>query len=305
MPAWVLTIFEFADWKARAAMMIASKRWWRNCNDPNFYRFLCQRLSAEHGIYIPQTLPASETWRGLFIDAFKLRHLWSPAAGDHNVLSLNPHESVGERFKISVFARFCPARESLKKSTKSDGTDAATAEEVEVTLPLYQRLAMIKMSRNLKSNKEALKILTSEGGWFKDRWNSLGNKENLENENVNHVQTRGGATFDADQDVPKFALNLRAQNDKLTARIARGGKDAKAASSDPSRMVACVQTVDPVTGRVVMVAPEVGLREFSFDSVLHARASQKSVYDASTRRLVMDFLNGFNSTAIVYGQTGK
>ena len=68
---------------------------------------------------------------------------------------------------------------------------------------------MIKMSRNLKSNRQALKILTKEGGWFKSRWTNLGNEENISNsENVNHVQTRGGATFDADQAIPQFAKHL-------------------------------------------------------------------------------------------------
>lgn len=178
-------------------------------------------------------------------------------------------------------------------------------EEIEVTLPLHQRLAMIKLSRNLKSNKEALKILTSEGGWFGSRWNSLGNKENVVNENVNHVQTRGGATFDADQNIPKFALQMRAEKEKIStlADAKKGALKARQQSED--RMVASVHTVDPVSGRVVMVAPDVGLREFSFDSVLHPQATQRSVYDASARRLVMDFLNGFNATAIVYGQTGK
>ena len=35
------------------------------------------------------------------------------------------------------------------------------------------------------------------------------------------------------------------------------------------------------------------------------RATQRFVYDSSTKRLVMDFMNGFNATVIVYGQTGS
>ena len=166
---------------------------------------------------------------------------------------------------------------------------------------------MIKMSRNLKSNRQALKILTTEGGWFKSRWTSVGDKQNVGNagsENVNLAQTRGGATFDADQNVPQFAMHMHSDHSRVTKN---GTAVPKTASNqdDGSRMVACVQTLDPLTGRVVMVAPDVGLREFSFDSVLHPKATQRSVYDASARRLVMDFINGFNSTAIVYGQTGK
>jgi hypothetical protein len=306
MPAWVLTIFEFSDWETRARMMITSKRWWRNCNDSSFYRFLAGRLAIENGIYIPPVLPASESWRSLFVDAYRLRSLWSPQ-DDHSYLVPNK-EGVGERFKISVFARFCPPRAPVRKSKAVEAPASPTTvidEEIEVTLPLYQRLAMIRMSRKLKSNKQALKILAAEGGWFKERWNSVGNKENLSAENVNHVATRGGSTFDADQEISDFALQLRAKNDRQIAQLVKGGRVAGGAgASDATRVVATVQTVDPVSGRVVMVAPEVGLREFNFDTVLHAKASQKSVYNASARRLVMDFLNGFNSTAIVYGQTG-
>jgi kinesin family protein 5 len=70
------------------------------------------------------------------------------------------------------------------------------------------------------------------------------------------------------------------------------------------RITAAVQNVDPGTGRVVMIAPDVGLREFSFDGVFPEKASQKTLYDTVARRLVGDFVNGYNATAIVYGQTG-
>ncbi len=311
MPPWVLVVFEFSDWRTRANLMMTSKRWWRNCSEQSFFRFLANRLAVENGVYVPAILPANETWKGLFSDLYKLRNLWSPAQN----VTVSSHqyskESVGERFKISVFARFRPHDKTAAKKAVTEGDADIEHEEVEVTLPLHQRLAMIKMSRKLKSNRQALKILTSEGGWFKSRWTSLGNEENISNsENVNHVQTRGGATFDADQDIPQFAKHMHAGHSKAAKQgaavfIPSHDRSVSPNAEDGTRMVACVQSVDPLTGRVVMVAPDVGLREFSFDSVLHPKATQKSVYDASARRLVMDFLNGFNSTAIVYGQTGK
>lgn len=308
MPPWVLVVFEFSDWRTRANLMMTSKRWWRNCNDQSFFRFLANRLAVENGVYVPAVLPASETWRSLFIDIYKLRTLWIPSSEDSAEFYpySPPSDSIGERFKISVFARFRPHDKVAAK--KTDVERENEHEEIEVTLPLHQRLAMIKLSRNLKSNSQALKILTNEGGWFKSRWTSLGNKENAENggsENVNHLQTRGGATFDADQKVPQFALHMHSDRDKILKTGSVAAKSKATSSDDGARMVACVQTVDPLTGRVVMVAPDVGLREFSFDSVLHPKATQRSVYDASARRLVMDFINGFNSTAIVYGQTGE
>ena len=67
-------------------------------------------------------------------------------------------------------------------------------------------------------------------------------------------------------------------------------------------MIARVQSIDPGTGSVVVVAPDVGLRQFTFDSVLPPTCSQQLAFDTTTRRLVMDFINGFNATALVYGQ---
>jgi len=42
-----------------------------------------------------------------------------------------------------------------------------------VTLPLHQRLSMIRMSQRLPSNAAALKVLAAEGQWFEARWNAL------------------------------------------------------------------------------------------------------------------------------------
>ena len=66
-----------------------------------------------------------------------------------------------------------------------------------------------------------------------------------------------------------------------------------------------VHTVDPGTGRVLMIARGVGLRAFDFAHAMNDRTRQPWVYEAVSRRLVYDFLNGFNATIIVYGQTGS
>jgi hypothetical protein len=44
---------------------------------------------------------------------------------------------------------------------------------------------------------------------------------------------------------------------------------------------------------------------FAFDSVLTPEAAQADVYDQTARRVVDDFLDGFNGTVFVYGQTGS
>ena len=44
---------------------------------------------------------------------------------------------------------------------------------------------------------------------------------------------------------------------------------------------------------------------FAFDAVLAPQAAQADVYDATARRVVADFLDGFNGTVFAYGQTGS
>ena len=53
-----------------------------------------------------------------------------------------------------------------------------------------------------------------------------------------------------------------------------------------------------------MIAPG-GLRCFEFTHVFDPSASQTLVYDSCGRGSVADFLNGFNTTLIVFGQTGS
>ena len=63
--------------------------------------------------------------------------------------------------------------------------------------------------------------------------------------------------------------------------------------------------VDEKGGRVMAVAPGVGLRELAFDAVYSDRATQLDVYEQSARALVADVINGINATIVVYGQTGR
>jgi kinesin family protein 5 len=161
-------------------------------------------------------------------------------------------ESVN-RFKINVYTRFKPNPNALL-----DDHDPSSNK---VVLPLHQRLALIKMSHGLRTNRDALQVLRNEGSWFGTQWAEIDRKNGT----------------------------------------SRKPSSAKAAAP----LIAGVQSVDPSSGRVVFVTPDVGMREFAFDGVLPADISQSEVYNKVAMRLVTDFINGFNTTAIVYGQTGS
>jgi kinesin family protein 5 len=348
--SWAFTVLEFAGWEERVALTSTNKHIRKQTNnDDQYWRFLCTLLAREHGVYVPPTVPKNlRTWRHLFRELFPMRKMWAPAPAplirdndddddDDDDAFANvevPMPEQGERNKIQVFARFKPKPE--KKATDAD--DAAQAaeasestdkDEVEVTLPLHQRLAMIRMSHNLTSNRQALKVLTTEGGWFTARWSEIAAKEKKQADAEDNINGGGGGedekenagasgsdgaspnkaagdaattkakkahVFDAQTDVDSSAAGRRSALPRdFAIRAGKGG----------DKITASVQSVDPGTGRVVMIAPDVGLREFAFDGVFPARASQQGVYDTVARGLVCDFLNGYNATCVVYGQTGS
>eukprot|EP00596_Hydrurales_sp_CCMP1899_P005227 CAMPEP_0119050078 /NCGR_PEP_ID=MMETSP1177-20130426/68072_1 /TAXON_ID=2985 /ORGANISM="Ochromonas sp, Strain CCMP1899" /LENGTH=726 /DNA_ID=CAMNT_0007028065 /DNA_START=291 /DNA_END=2471 /DNA_ORIENTATION=- len=229
-------------------------------------------------------------YKGLFKELYLLKNMWKSRTieeEESNNCIVNSLQA-GDKNKISVYARFSPKRLQLNDIVDENNENVNGSNDQEVTLPLYQRLAMIKLSHNLKGNRQALKVLASEGGWFQSKWADIKNRDVPEENQDSAVKSNRGEVFDTgnssqERRVPTFTLKSGAQLEKITA---------------------AVQNVDPGTGRVVMIAPDVGLREFSFDGVFPERASQKTLYDTVARRLVGDFINGYNATAIVYGQTG-
>lgn len=161
------------------------------------------------------------------------------------------------------------------------GTDGEPSlPDKRIVLPLHQRLSLIKLSNGLTSNREAIQILMSEGSWF------------------------GGLDADKENSTPSDSSAL----DKHRAR-----------SPNTKDLVASVHSVDPGSGKVVLITPDVGLREFSFDAVFPSNTGQRAVYQTVTAGVIMDFMNGifkpfdspslnyrlgFNATILVYGQTG-
>lgn len=96
-----------------------------------------------------------------------MRKMWNVPTVDG--IEISPELRAGGKKNISVYARFSPKRPksaALKTELENKENEIINSEveEVEVTLPLHQRLAMIRMSHDLNSNRQALKVLTSEGG---------------------------------------------------------------------------------------------------------------------------------------------
>ena len=158
-----------------------------------------------------------------------------------------------DRYNISVSIRFKPESKRMSNYSSVNNTKKAI-------LPLHQRLALIKVTNDSNSNRDAINILRENGEWFKEYWKSVGKKR------------------------PNNSIDSIAANIDLACGI---------------------HDIDEVNGRIVIVDATKGLREFKFDQVFNESSTQASIYDSSVRRLVCDFINGFNATCLVYGQTGS
>ena len=215
-----------------------------------------------------------KSWRKLFLDFYKIKNFWitpplSIDAFDNGInsggggggggdsssssLVLGRAKLVGhtgrtankEKFKVNVFARFRPlAKEAPKEIGKEIGKDkdndnlsSLPEDKTEITLPLHQRLKMIKMAKNLKSNKQALQMLAAEGEWFRDKW--VGSA--APNTDTEHNKENKSA---------QFVINIETNENKLNV-----GFNPSKSGVKFEKNTARVEQMDGVTNRVVVVAP--------------------------------------------------
>lgn len=336
-PSWLPEVLSFGSWQDRAAIISTSRRT-AITRDDMLYRYFCTLLRKESGLYIPVSLPSSDrSWKNVFMEYYRARDLWSavpePEEGEEDAaLWRRSNQAIKtERFRVNVYARFRPMNEEEAQAKKDkldklkeERRENGEAEEEEdampkCVLPLHQRLSMIRMANQGSGSKgmskrEALRVLASEGDWFgkkfkminKNETGKIKDKENSSKENTNNQ--RQGTT---NTDVIDMDLNLGFGG--VSALLRKGEKPLQFQKVKREQTVSKVQSVDPNMARVVMMAPDVGLREFSFDGVVaaakpghdNASTQQEKVYDLVCKRLVMDFLNGFNGTCIAYGQTAS
>ena len=123
--------------------------------DEAFRRYL-NRLHIEKGLYSNPGLGAGDSSKDLFVALWSRRGLWfapegrveeEPQSNDDDaplpVWRLPARPATTENFKISVSARFKPKEEV-------NGADEGGDKNAKVTLPLHQRIQLIKMSRRFK-----------------------------------------------------------------------------------------------------------------------------------------------------------
>lgn len=263
-----LRILEYSTFNERGLVFTLSKEYFKYGTTDLVYRWLCYRLTIERKVYSPLKLSPGMTWKKTFLELYKIRNLW---VGDAHTTIVGQSESFQsiskENFKINVYARFRPLNEEIQFEHK------------QITLPLHQRLGLIKLSCNLKSNRDALRVLKEEGSWFGKKW-----KEHHQQFKSEHKSEQKNNNNDDSSSAANRVSQKKSQTTPLHAHI---------------------QHIDVGSGRVIVMTPDVGIREFSYDGVFPATCEQKTVYDIAGLRLVADVINGFNSTLIMFGQTGS
>lgn len=136
------------------------------------YKWRVERLHIEKGVYFsPELSPKFSNWKDAFLNSWDQKSLWNsqiPSIVD---------DAKEDHFQISVSARFKPKGISLYTPSSIRKID----------LPLHQRLAIIRMNRNITSQKEAFQILTQQGAW-----NSGFHNDAIESHN-NEYSTRHGS----------------------------------------------------------------------------------------------------------------
>ena len=257
-----LNILEFTSIKERSQLAYISRDYRHLALEIYVQKWMCYRLMEDYKLYHSLKLSSGTSWQKIYRELRGRIDLWN---------CKEMRQTGSNQSKIQVYSRFRPFDKlstinSLKES-----------EQRVITLPLHQRLTLIKLTFGLKSNKQALRVLKEEGSWFGKKWNNIDlKKSEIEEDKENMIEN---------------SVSLKKSGNM------NFGKSAP--------LTADIQSVDPSTGRVVIVAPDVGMREFSFDGVFPGNSSQTQVYDSVASGLVTDVMNGCNATAIMYGQTGS
>ena len=179
--SWLLSVLVFCSWDDRWNVLSTSRRIHQFRQSDLFWRWMCGRLNVENAVYSPYVIPIATNFRTLFKELYPLRNMWQEVlkidedSEEHsNPMISQTQGQEGDKKRISVYARFSPKIPkkpetdelgNVQQQNENDENENENEnDDLEVTLPLHQRLMMIKLSHNLKSNGQALKVLAAEGG---------------------------------------------------------------------------------------------------------------------------------------------
>ena len=256
---------EFCDAKSRSNGFLVSKRYSSILTSTPSFRWRLERLHIEDGIYYSPLNTNASNYKSRFIELRRKKKLWRVDEGNVESNIDNPGKMLGSKagkFNINVSVRLKP---SVENTLQNDEGPA-------VTLPLHQRLTLLKMKHNLPSNNQAIGILKEQGEWFKSKNDCMDTTKTVSNEETLNVEEKKSN-----------------ENDFQNQRVLSCG----------------INEVDYKNSNIAVVDPIKGLRNFEFDHVFPESSDQACIYDKTTINLVGEVINGLNATILCYGQTGS
>jgi len=191
-----------------------------------------------------------------------------------------------DTFRVSVCARLKPR--GLARPEGAPIRGAAGGGKID--LPLHQRLQLIRVNRNLSSRKEALGVLRDQRGWFGG---------------LDEGSFYDGSEEEAEEKKEEAVVWLNNTKDQPFGGVPIANAEGRVGDAvETPSLRGGVHFMDKDNGRVVIVDPTKGLREFAFNAVDDG-ASQSEFYDTTALPLVGDVINGYSATCLVYGETGS
>mmetsp|Transcript_22545 Transcript_22545/g.28908 ORF Transcript_22545/g.28908 Transcript_22545/m.28908 type:complete len:714 (-) Transcript_22545:1236-3377(-) len=245
----------FSDHTTRCKCIFLSKHYSKILTTEASFRWRLERLHIEHGICPPHRLRTRETWGTVFRKLILIRSLWSD--------SLVPSPAQVKRIPVHVSIRIKP----MIDQTREDDDN-----KKDVTLPLHQRLALIKINNEIESNSDAIQILAKKGAWFGAKWAERNKKRSIDGKNGFELESE------------KAFGHCKTD----TLRLKRG-----------------IHAVAPKEGKVITIDSNRGVCEYQFPLVFDASAKQCEIHDCCSKRLLHHLVNGYNCTLFAYGQTGS
>jgi len=258
-----------------------NKKWKDALLKGDFYwRFLCECIARERLLYVRCIPREANAARALFLDLWAVRSKFVSSGPDSAVVA----ESV-PRFSVSVAARFKPP--TMEDSGESE----------RVPLPLHQALPLLReRAKRRPRDPWAAAVVDQED----DQEDEGGAASNCPD---GPAAAKCTPESSPKMDSPKPAAET--DTESTDEPVAESSGTPEEEDDIAQGLRTGVLSVDEKHGSVVAVAPILGLCRFNFDNVFGTKSSQSSVYEATARPLVQDFLNGRNATVLVYGQTGS
>jgi hypothetical protein len=298
---WLLTILSHLDWMFRLEHVpVLSKDWTRLSTSNLLKHFYCQRLTQEHGVYSPQRPPPDiGNWGNLFQELFPLRSMWVPS--QQHVLYRAAFEERQDRQRFLQLTgqeeedeAAAAAAAAASLSALGHSAPPTSRYTVGVCVRFRPTLTRQRPGESKQEEQDAKRKAMKSARFLlplHQRLQIIKIRDSCSTKVALHTLQQEGAWFDASW--KKKTLNHEEDKENEDATFGSGSQESR------------IQSIDSGTGVVIMVAPSIGMRPFTFDHVLEGRVSQSTTYDLTTKRLVLDMCNGFNSSVIMYGQTGS